>query len=292
MPGKHAAQISLELLSGLSLRNLNRLAAGLALVLRLFPNQLKRTTRANICLCFDDLAITQKQQLLAASLRHTCRSFVELAAVWCWPADRLLATCNEVEVSPAFRESTRGKIIIAPHLGSWEALNIWLAAQGPLMSLYKARKKQPALNQFMVDTRSRNGASLVSTKTGGLRTLLKGLKQGDALMVLPDQRPSNRKAVVESAFFNRDAPTSTLVHALAHRSDCDLFIAAAIRNPQADGFNIRLELLDNATISGDLQESVDYMNRGIERWVRDNPEQYQWAYRRFKTKTYKKHNCL
>lgn len=292
MPGKHAAQICLTALSRLSLGNMNRLADFFAFCLRFFPNQLSRTTRANICLCFNTCTAEQKRQLQQAALRHTCRSFVELAAVWCWPAQRVLASCQETEVCPAFRESGRGKIIIAPHLGSWEALNIWLAAQGPLMSLYKARKKQPALNQFMVDARSRNGANLVSTKTGGLRTLLKGLKNGDALMLLPDQRPSRNKAKVQSRFFGFQAPTTTLVHALAHRQDCDLFIAAAIRNPQNNGFNIRLQSLDGGLIGGDLQSSADFMNESIEQWIREFPEQYQWAYRRFRTKTYKVNACL
>lgn len=292
MPGKPAAQICLEILSRLSLGNLNRLADFFAFLLGLFPNQLSRMTRANVCLCFSTYSAGQKQQLRRASLRHTCRSFVELAAVWCWPTEQLLASCEDSGISAAYRKSTRGKIIIAPHLGSWEVLNIWLAAQGPLMSLYKARKKQPALNQFMVDARSRNGAHLVSTKTGGLRTLLKGLKDGAALMLLPDQRPSRRKAKVTSPFFGYPAPSSTLVHALAHRQDCDLFIAAAIRNPQNSGFTIRLQLLDRERISGDLQDSVDYMNQSIEQWVREIPEQYQWAYRRFTTKTYKVNACL
>ena len=125
-----------------------------------------------------------------------------------------------------------------------------------------------------------------------MRTLLKGLQQGDALMVLPDQRPTRRKAAVISRFFNFDAPTSTLVHALAHRTDCDLFIAVAFRNPESDGFDIRLEAVDRDLIGGELQSSVDYMNQKIEHWVRENPAQYQWAYRRFKRKTYKNNGCL
>ncbi len=292
MAVKHVVQISLELLSRLSLASLNRLADLAASVVGVLPNQLSRMTRANICLCFNSYTPQQKQQLFKHTLRHTCRAVFELAAVWCWPAERLLANCEEVEVAKSFRNSDRGKIVIAPHLGSWETLNIWLAAQGPLISLYKARKKQPALNRFMIEARSRNGASLVSTKTGGLRTLLQGLKQGKTLMLLPDQRPSRKMTKAVSRFFNFDAPTSTLVQALASRQDCDLFIAAATRKQQGTGYEIRLQALDSTQISGDLQHSVDYMNRKIESWVRECPEQYQWAYRRFHAKTYKNHGCL
>lgn len=292
MTGKHPAQLTLGALSGLSLRQLNHLADACAFILGLFPNQLSRMTRANICLCFSEYSTAEKKQLVQSSLRHTCRSFVELAATWCWSAQDLLASCEESDICPTFWQSSRGKIIIAPHLGSWETLNIWLAAQGPSMSLYKARKKQPALNQFMINARSRNGASLVSTKTGGLRTLLKGLQQGNALMLLPDQRPSRNKAKTESRFFGFPAPTTTLVQALANRQQCDLFIAAAFRNVQGTGFSIRLQALDSEKLSGDLETSADYMNTQIEQWVRECPEQYQWAYRRFTTKTYKKHGCL
>ena len=292
MAGKHLAEIGLRALSPLSLSSLNRLADSLAVVVRLSPNQLSRMTRASLCLCFADSSEAQKQTLFRESLRHTCRSFVELAAVWCWPANKLLSRCEEQQIDPSFRTSSRGKIIIAPHLGSWETLNLWLSAQGPTMSLYKARKKQPALNRFMVDARSRNGATLVSTRAGGLRTLLKGLQNGDALMVLPDQKPSRRRAKTRSTFFGIEAWTTNMVHALAHRQPCDIFIAAAIRKQDNDGFDIYLESLDNERISNDLETSVDYMNQTIEEWVHRFPEQYQWAYRRFNTQTYKTRNCL
>ncbi len=292
MASKHVAQIGLQILSRLSLQRLNKIADGLAFVFAHTPNQLSRITRANICLCFGQSSDAEKKGLYRESLRNTCRSFLELAAVWCWPASDLLAQCEEVEVSSSFRESKRGKIIIAPHIGSWETLNLWLAAQGPTMSLYKRRKKQPALNQFMIDARSRNGATLVSTKAGGLRTLLKGLKNGDALMVLPDQRPGHNKAQIESVFFGYPALTSSLVQSVASRHACDIFIAAAIRNPQGTGFQIHLQPLDSAQISSDLETSANYMNQSIEAWVRRFPHQYQWAYRRFMTAIYKQHNCL
>ena len=292
MAKKHVAQIGLQILSRLSLHRLNKIADGLAYVCAHTPNQLSRITRANICLCFGQSSDTEKKQLYRASLRNTCRSFLELAAIWCWPAGDLLAQCEEVEICSSFRESRRGKIIIAPHIGSWETLNLWLAAQGPTMSLYKRRKKQPALNQFMVDARSRNGATLVSTKAGGLRTLLKGLQKGDALMVLPDQKPSRKRVRFKSTFLGFEAWTTTLVHALADRQHCDVFIAAAIRKEQGSGFQIYLDSLDGGKISGELETSVDYMNRSIEEWIRRFPQQYQWAYRRFTNDIYKDNNCL
>ena len=79
---------------------------------------------------------------------------------------------------------------------------------------------------------------------------------------------------------------------MASRQECDVFIAAAIRNQPGDGFQIHLEPLDAAQISGDLETSARYMNQSIEAWVRRFPDQYQWAYRRFMTAIYEEHHCL
>jgi KDO2-lipid IV(A) lauroyltransferase len=277
----------LELLSLLPLRGQYRLAGLFSLVLRNTPNQISRQARENIELCFAGLEPAERRRLYRKSMDHTCYALTELAAVWCWPVERVLATITSLDICDEFNRSNRARIILAPHLGSWETLAVWLGRHCEAIMLYKRRKrKHRATDRFVLEARSRSGGTLVPTRKSGLRQLLIGLKQGRSLMILPDQRPGGGKASIPSTFFGFNAPTTTLVQDLCTRIDCDVFIASACRSDPPGEFGLRIRTLEHARLAADESSSAQYMNDQIEALVRLQPAQYQWGYRRFHASAY------
>lgn len=280
-------QCWLELLSHLPLRAQYRLGDLGALMLRSFPNQVSRQARENIELCFADLDRGARERLYRESLSHTCYAMTELAALWCWPVDRILARITSIDVCDEFEHSRQARIILAPHLGSWEALAVWLGKNCEAIMLYKRRKrKHRAVDEFIAAARSRSGGTLVPTKKQGLRQLLVGLRQGKSVMILPDQKPGGGKARIASTFFGFSAPTTTLVQDLCSRVDCDVFLASASRSSPPGEFRLRITPLEHARLAADEASSAHYMNDSIEALVRTQPAQYQWGYRRFSAGTY------
>ncbi|MCP4765194.1 MAG: hypothetical protein GY875_02875 [Gammaproteobacteria bacterium] len=283
---KPVAQYCLELLSNASLRTLYRLGDAIAFVARYTANQVTRQTRQNIAVCFPELDSRAQKALYRDVIRHTCYALVELPALWCWTPDRVMACITGVDVCDSFRQSTRGQIILAPHIGAWETLSVWLgkSTTNP-MFLYKRRKNKD-LDQFIIQARARSGGVPVSTKKSGLRQLLVGLKKGSCVTILPDQKPPASKVRIDSSFFALQAPTTTLVHTLCSKIDCDVFIAAVIRSSPAGEFNLSIQPLEHARLGGEKIESAQYMNDQIEQLARRFPEQYQWSYRRFSNRVY------
>jgi KDO2-lipid IV(A) lauroyltransferase len=157
------------------------------------------------------------------------------------------------------------------------------------MYLYK-RRKNKAVDQFVKTSRSRTGGVPVPTKKAGLRQLLVGLKRGDSLVVLPDQKPPDNKARIESTFFGHSAPTTTLVQNLCSKLDCDVFVAVVYRTTPLGGLGIRIEPLDRDKLAGEEVQSASYMNDQVEQQVRRHKEQYLWAYRRFSNRVYESVN--
>lgn len=277
----------LGLLSRFSLRNQYRLAALLALMLRILPNQIARQARTNIELCFADRDASERRRLYRQTLRHTCSAMTELGALWYWPVERVRECIREVDVSPAYRDGGKPKILLLPHLGSWEATAMWVGGDCAAIMLYKRRKrKHRAMDEFVTGRRARYGGELVPTTNKGLRRLMQGLRQGATLVILPDQKPGGGKARIESSFFGHSAPTTTLVHNLCNRIDCDVFLASACRSDPAGEFELRIQDLEHARLAGEETDSAQYMNDCIETLVRTRPEQYQWGYRRFSNRVY------
>jgi KDO2-lipid IV(A) lauroyltransferase len=283
--GKPAIQYCLELLSHTSLRFQYRFANLAAFVLHRTPNQLSTQIRQNIRLCFKDLPKSEQQRIGRESMRHTCYSAIEPAALWFWPLHKVLGQITSFDICAEFEQHTGGKIILVPHLGSWEALAMWLGSTGNAIFLYK-RIKNKAIDQFVKQARSRSGGTPVPTKKRGLRQLLIGLKNGDTLMILPDQKPPKNKARIEAEYFGAPAPTTTLVRSLCNKINCEVFLATMCRNSPAAEFSLIIRRLDYQQLAHDEATSAQYMNDNIELLVRQFPEQYQWSYRRFSNRAY------
>ena len=275
----------LKLLSALPLSVLYKMADIVSLFVLVIPNRTARLIDRNIRLCFPGQDDKVHRQLYRNTVKQTVYSALELAAVWCWPAQKILARITELQICAEFLQSKKGRIVIAPHLGCWELLSLWLAQECQVISLFKPRPED-SVNQFILNARSRNGAVLLPVNSSGLRQLSKGLKQKKTAMILPDQKPRKYKARVMANFFGQPAPTTPLVHNLCSRFDCDVFIAAVYRNPDKSEFSIRIDLLDAQKIASDQDDGINYMNGEIERLIQLKPEQYQWGYSRFEKQTF------
>jgi KDO2-lipid IV(A) lauroyltransferase len=242
--------------------------------------------RKNIKLCFPELSKSQQKKLVNESLHHTSCAFFELAYLWYRPVQQVVEKIKTGTVDESFNQPNRAKIIIAPHHGSWESLNFWLAEQGPFFALYKP-SKSGGLDQLIIDSRGQSGAQLVPINTAGLRSLLKALKNNATCVILPDQRPGKNTAQIDAPFFGHQAPTSLLIKKLATKVDCDIFIGAITRRLQTADYAATVKLLDREPLIGDDLTSASYLNHSIEQFIKDDLSQYQWPYRRFHKEQYR-----
>ena len=254
-------------------------------IISTIPNNISRLIDQNIRMCFPEQDRKAQMEMHHMAIKHTCYLVLELAAVWCWPAEKILAKISSTSICENFTQSKKGRIVIVPHLGNWELLNLWLARESDFMCLYKPQSNT-SFDRFILKARSRNGAKMLPIDSSGLRQLSRGLKQGKTAMILPDQRPKKDKARVMANFFGRETPTSALIHNLCRRIDCDVFIASIFRIRDKASFSITIEPLAHDRLATEQQHSLNYMNEEIERLIRRSPEQYQWGYTRFPRSNY------
>ena len=273
------------MLARFSLPNQYRIGNAAAWLLGRTPNQVSRQMRASIRVCFAEASAAERKRLYRASMRHTCYAMTELGAIWCWPPEKVLARISQRDICDEFEASTRGRIVLAPHLGSWEMLAVWLGQVCQSMFLYKRMRNRP-LDAFVTAARSRSGGTPVPTKKHGLRKLLLELRNGGSLMILPDQRPATNKARIDSRFWGLPAPTTTLVQNLCSRVECDVFMGIAWRSTPPGEFGLRILPLEHARLAAAETASADYMNEQIERLAREYVDQYQWGYQRFDDEVY------
>ncbi|MEE4283347.1 MAG: lysophospholipid acyltransferase family protein [Pseudomonadales bacterium] len=262
-----------------------RLAALTARFLLIIDSDAAKISRVNIQLCFPKLSEREVSALVRQSLADMVLLVFEFAQMTYWSEQELMAQIQSVEGESLLKQaynSDRGVLLLVPHFGNWELLCAFLGLNYSFAALY-APPKVAALEPAILATRERFGGELFAIDTAGMRSILRVLKKGKLVAILPDQVP-DRSAGVYADFFGHPALTMSLVHRLIDKTAPDVIIGSVQRKKSEDGcgYVARFESLVESIEGLDAQGCAEVLNRSIERVVRRAPEQYQWEYKRFK----------
>lgn len=279
------AKILLRLLSLLPLRATHALGAKLGELFWLMPTQLRQVTTINVQRCFPELHKTAQAALIRASLRETGKTLLEVGPLWFWNKERLpdlfVQISGEDAVKQARREQ-RGIIFAGPHLGSWEIAGVYLSYRYAVTTMYRP-PRQREFEPLLVESRERLGAHLVPTSAAGVRQLFHALGQAGCVALLPDQDPGEGSGVF-APFFGQQAYTMTLLSRLAAKTNAAVFFIYAQRLPRAAGYHLHFIPAHPDIAHADAEIAARHLNASVEACVRMLPEQYQWGYKRFKTR--------
>lgn len=230
----------------------------------------------------DNIAQAGCESARGAAVAEAGKTLAELPKIWLRSQSevvgRVVAVSGWERVESA-RRSGRGILFLTPHLGCFEITGQYLVSRPdadgkrhPLTALYRP-SRQSWLEPFL---RQGRGAhfELAPADLGGVRKLLKALRAGEAVVVLPDQAPGAGEGVW-APFFGRPAYTMTLAARLA-QSGVAVLLMYAERLAYGAGYRLHFFAPE-----GEIATPAD-INREIERLVRRCPEQYLWGYNRYK----------
>jgi KDO2-lipid IV(A) lauroyltransferase len=110
--------------------------------------------------------------------------------------------------------------------------------------------------------------------------MLKALKGGEAVGLLPDQVPPQGQGVW-APFFGKAAYTMTLSARLAQLTGATIVLAWGERLPWGRGYRIRLRPWP-VGLAGETEAAAVQVNAQIETLIRECPQQYLWGYARYK----------
>lgn len=266
----------------------HRLGGWLGELLSRMPNPLRRIAERNLALCFPEQSAPERNQRLRRNLQETAKGLLELGPLWLWPGERVLRLVHQQPADEqglaAAANHKQGVILLTPHLGAWELAGLYYSSRYPLTILY--RPSRVGLDEISRRGRGRLGGQVVATDAGGLRALLAALRRGEVLGILPDQDTGGMGdgEGLFAPFFGIAAGTMTLVSRLALKHRAPVFLTWAERLPCGQGYALHLQALPDVTAAASLQASVEALNQGVEAAARALPEQYLWAYKRFKSR--------
>ncbi|MBK7501774.1 MAG: lysophospholipid acyltransferase family protein [Polaromonas sp.] len=193
--------------------------------------------------------------------------------------------CNDFGVVEKAYATGKGVIFLTPHLGCFEMIGqAWAqnfgARFGPFTVLFRAARKA-WLSDLVANSRNRPGLATVPTNLAGVRQMIKALRKGQAVGLLPDQVPPDGMGVWVP-FFGKDAYSMTLAARLHAQTGATVLVGWGERLPWGRGFALHFREL-SAAWSDDLETAIGQMNIEMEALIRSCPTQYLWGYGRYKT---------
>ena len=212
--------------------------------------------------------------LLCTTLRQLQASPEELA--------RLTRIEGQEHIEAAFGEG-RAVIGLTGHLGNWELMGLAMSLAGRKMTVIGRELDNPLLEARLRTNRVRFGNAMIP-KAGGVRSALRAVKEGRFVGFLLDQDALNRGVFVK--FMGRWASTYPTPGMLAARFDLPILPIAS--RVLADGTLVVTAYPPfHAPSTGDPARdawvATQRMTTWIEDRVRENPSQWFWMHRRFKT---------
>jgi KDO2-lipid IV(A) lauroyltransferase len=217
-------------------------------------------------------------------------------APWLWLRDGPVSpSCRWSEGSAELIEQAfgrgKGLVILTPHLGCFEITARAFAerwgATRPLTVLDRPSDKA-ALRELEETARARPGMATAPATLAGVRQMLRALKRGETVGLLPDQVPPEGMGAW-APFFGRDAYTMTLAAKLVRQTGADWLLMWAERLPGGQGFILRVSAPQQPLPgagepdSEALQQAcARRINEEMERLIMLKPAQYLWGYHRYK----------
>ena len=270
------------LLHLLPLGVLSRIGESLGMALYLAASERRRVCLINLERCFPQLGPAERKRLARAHFRAQGRAILERSILWWASRERIMRLVRITGREHLEPELGKPLIILVPHFVALDAGGTRITCEYDWCAVY-ARQKSRLMTDMLVWGRTRFGKQKLFSRQEGIRGAIVSLREGVPLYYLPDQDYGARDAVFVP-FFGVPAATITGLSRLATLAHARVVPCITRMFPGGRGYEVRFYPAWENFPSDDVKADARRMNAFIEERVREMPEQYNWAHKRFKTR--------
>ena len=241
----------------------------------------------NLELAFPEKSIEEREKIAIESWAQMARGLIEYGYLdVIFDLDEESQDSEHIEIINAeqflkLRDDDLPAILFTGHLANFELLPMTAAKFGlQIKSLFRAPNNKYVAARIAA-ARKDVSENLIASREGASFQLMSALERGDHIGILVDQK---FRRGINVPFFGHDAPSNPLLAKLARRYDCPVHGARAVRLPNG---RFRLEITEELVLPRtedgdiDIRGTTELVNKVVEGWVREYPEQWLWIHRRW-----------
>jgi len=233
----------------------------------------------------DEHGERQIHALARANFAHYGQILAELSRLPLLDEERLAerVTFTGLENFEDARAKGRGVIVVSGHFGNWDLLAVAQAMMGLGIHLVTRHLHSRSVDRAWQRLRRDRGLRTLDDH-GSIRDILRLLRAGESVGFVLDQHVSGRRGIPVT-FFGRRAWTARAAAVLAQRTGCA--VLPVFNHRDADGrhrmrFAAEIPLDRGADAAETVRRTTQRYNDVLEAFIREHPEQWFWAHRRWK----------
>jgi len=255
------------------------LSSFVGFLLYLIPLKRNKFSKINIDLCFPNMSTNELQEIYKRNVILSGKIFFDTGIAWFWSNERINKNIsykiNGLNKLIEIQQSGQGVLLFFKH-----SLHLELDTRvlGMHAEIYGVEREHNSKYFQSIQRKGRlKGMCDVVDRSNTIR-FIKWLKEGKTVLYAPDQDYGMKKSN-EIKFFNQPAATVSAPSKIVKKTSCKTFFLNSYLNKNQLIINIE-ELTLNHLDEFNFSENL---NMYIEEKIKENPSEYLWQHRRFKS---------
>lgn len=244
----------------------------------------RQIARRNLDLCFPAWPDAKRAAVTRAVMASVGIAFVETGIAWFWPRWRLqrLYSVEGLEHLQAAQTSGTGVILMAFHFTHIDIGAKLLGLSFSIDGTYRPHNN-PVYDYIQRSGRERHSMQGQAIPRSDVRAMVKALRNGRAIWYAPDQDYGPKHSIFVP-LFGIPAATVTATSQLARLGKAQVIAFTQTRRSDGRGYHLKIYPPLAGFPSGDEVADTLRINQFVEARILEQPDQYLWVHRRFKTR--------
>ena len=241
----------------------------------------RRVVTVNLSLCFPEQSPQNIRQLTRQTFVYFAQAWLDRSWVWhapqAWVKRRIRLTGAVEEL-----QGNDPTVIFLPHFYGLDAAWAGAALHHPRLSttIYTEQSNK-LIDRWILRGRHRFGSLRLFGRIDGVKPIVSALREGQPLYLLPDMDFGPQESIFVPFF---GIPTATVPSLSRFARLGRAKVVAGVVSMTPTGYDFKLLPAWENFPTDDLALDTALMNQKLEGYIKQQPAQYFWVHKRFKTR--------
>ena len=277
----HPGILFMRALAPLPLGVVRALGNALGRLLFVAARPRRRIALTNLRLCFPHWTEAERVALARRNFVYFTQAFLDRS--WLWHGDPAVVR-QRLRITGAVDDLTRegAVVMFAPHFYGMDAGGsaVMQQIERPACTIYSTQPNA-ALDEWMQRGRQRFGDATLLSRTEGVKPIVRALREGKMLYLLPDMDLGPHESVFVPFY---GVPTATVPSLSRFARLGHARVVPVITRLTDFGYEVKVHPAWPDYPTADATADAALMNRHLQDYIDEMPEQYYWVHKRFKTR--------
>lgn len=241
-----------------------------------------RIARVNLEKCFPEQSEAEREELLKKNFESVGMGLMEVLMAWWWSRRRLEKLVSYEDMEHLQSDKGQGNLLLILHFTTIEISGALITLRHSVDATYREHRN-PVFEYMQRRQRLRydRGSRLIGRRD--VRGMLRSLRAGKTVWYSPDQDYGPKQSVF-APFFGVSTASVTGTSRMARMGKARVVPMVVTRLPGSQGYRLKVfEPWENFPEGDDVVDATR-VNQFVEERVAEQPDQYMWLHRRFKTR--------